>query len=84
MNVLHWHIVDNQSNPTQSKKFPTFWASAFSKSERYTQVEMAEVVEYARQRGIRVMIEFDVPGHQMSWCKGCMIFFINSTTIMPK
>lgn len=34
---------------------------------RYSQADMREVVEYARLRGVKVMIEFDVPGHAGSW-----------------
>jgi hexosaminidase len=35
---------------------------------RYTQLDLASLVEYGRLRGIRLMVEFDVPGHSKSWC----------------
>ena len=59
LNVFHWHIVDWQSWPLQSAAFPKLWAAAWSPRERYTFGDVAAVVEYARQRGIRVMPEFD-------------------------
>ena len=70
MNVLHWHIVDQQSFPFQSKSYPKLWSGAYSNEERYTERDIATIVEYARARGVRVMVEFDVPGHAASWCAG--------------
>lgn len=43
---------------------------SYSKQERYEQEEIASLVEFARLRGIKVMIEFDMPGHAASWCTG--------------
>ena len=43
---------------------------SYSPQERYTINDVADVVEYARQRGVRIMIEIDNPGHAASWCKG--------------
>jgi hexosaminidase len=69
-NVLHWHVVDTQSFPFESSSYPKLWDGSYSKQERYTQSEIRDIVEYGRLRGVKVMIEFDMPGHAASWCAG--------------
>jgi len=66
MNVFHWHLSDDQGFRAESKKFPRFTEVA-SSGQFYTQEQMREVVAYARARGIRVVPEFDMPGHTSSW-----------------
>lgn len=70
MNVLHWHIVDSQSFPYVSKVFPKLGlTTAYDANETYTIAEISEFLEFARLRGIRVIPEFDSPGHSESWSK---------------
>ncbi|KAJ3708228.1 hypothetical protein LUZ61_011933 [Rhynchospora tenuis] len=66
-NVLHWHIVDDQSFPIEVPSYPKLWKGAYSNSERYTIEDAAEIVKYAEQRGVNVLAEIDVPGHTSSW-----------------
>jgi hexosaminidase len=66
LNVFHWHLSDDQGFRAESKKFPKLTELA-SDGQFYTQDQMREVVAYARARGIRVVPEFDMPGHSTSW-----------------
>jgi hexosaminidase len=66
LNVLHWHLSDDQGFRVESKKYPKLHLLG-SEGEYYTQAELREMVAYARERGIRVVPEFDIPGHSTSW-----------------
>ncbi|XP_058204729.1 beta-hexosaminidase 1 isoform X2 [Rhododendron vialii] len=70
LNVLHWHIIDEESFPLEVPTYPKLWKGAYSKWERYTIEDADEIVNFAKRRGINVMAEVDVPGHAESWGAG--------------
>ena len=69
LNVFHWHLTEDQGFRIESKKFPKLHQMG-SDGLFYTQEQAKEIIEYARQRGIRVVPEFDIPGHSTSWLVG--------------
>jgi hexosaminidase len=69
LNVFHWHLSDDQGFRVESKKFPLLQEKG-SDGLFYTQDEVRAVIGYARDRGIRVVPEFDMPGHTTAWFVG--------------
>ena len=69
LNVFHWHLSDDQGFRAESKLYPKLQQFG-SDGMFYTQDQMREVVAYATARGIRVVPEFDIPGHTESWLPG--------------
>jgi hexosaminidase len=69
MNVLHLHLSDDQGFRVESKRFPKLHEMG-SDGWYYTQVEIRDLVAYAHDRGVRVIPEFDTPGHSRSWFVG--------------
>ena len=69
LNVFHWHLSENQGFRVESKKFPKLTEMG-SDGLYYTQDEVRDLIAYARDRGIRVVPEFDMPGHSTAWFVG--------------
>ena len=69
LNVFHWHLSEDQGFRVESKVYPKLHLMG-SNGEFYTQAQIKEVVNYANERGIRVMPEFDIPGHATAWMVG--------------
>eukprot|EP00890_Picochlorum_soloecismus_P006762 jgi/Picsp_1/910/NSC_04395-R1_hexosaminidase b len=70
LNVMHIHFSDDQSFPFKGKAVPELGDSgAFSTRMQYTPEMIEEIVTYARLRGIRVVPEFDSPGHTGAFAK---------------
>jgi len=69
LNVFHWHLSDDQGFRAESRRFPRLQQLG-SDGNFYTQADLRHVVAYARDRGIRVVPEFDMPGHTNSWLVG--------------
>jgi len=69
LNVFHWHLTEDQGFRVESKKFPKLHLMG-SDGLYYSQDQVREIIAYAAERGIRVMPEFDIPGHSTSWLVG--------------
>jgi hexosaminidase len=81
MNVLHWHLTEDQGWRIEIKKYPRLtevgaWRTATRDSEQprdgqryggfYTQEDIKEIVEYARSRYITIVPEIEMPGHSVA------------------
>jgi hexosaminidase len=70
LNVLHWHMIDAESFPINTPSEPTMIQGAFSKSMIYSLTDIQQLFEYAYQRGIEIILEYDMPGHAAGWNAG--------------
>jgi hexosaminidase len=62
LNVLHLHLTDDQGWRFESIIFPKLHQIG-GKDGFYTQTELRGLVAYAKERGISVVPEIDLPGH---------------------
>ncbi|TVQ09809.1 MAG: beta-hexosaminidase [Balneolaceae bacterium] len=69
LNVFHWHLTEDQGFRVESRVFPELHRQG-SDGFYYTQEQIRDVIAYAADRGIRVVPEFDIPGHTTSWFVG--------------
>ncbi len=69
MNVLHLHLTDDEGFRIESRLYPKLHQLG-SNGNYYTQEEMRGLVQYAADRGVMVIPEFDLPGHSQSWFAG--------------
>jgi len=70
LNLLHLHLVDFQSFPFASAAAPALVQGAYSQEETYTPDQLRNLVSFAKDRGVRIMVEVDTPGHSASWGVG--------------
>ncbi|HEX8504720.1 MAG TPA: family 20 glycosylhydrolase [Hymenobacter sp.] len=85
LNVLHWHLADDQGFRVESNVLPRLHQIGGA-TGYYTQADVREVLAYAAARGIRVVPEFDVPGHATSWIAAYPRLASNDSTygVSPK
>ena len=62
LNTLHLHLSDDQGFRVESLRYPKLNAQG----EFYTQSEIRDLVDYANDRGVIVVPEFDLPGHSLA------------------
>ncbi|MDP1889329.1 MAG: beta-N-acetylhexosaminidase, partial [Gemmatimonadaceae bacterium] len=71
LNVLHWHLTEDQGWRIEIKRYPRLTSVGAYRTERdgsryggyYSQREVRHIVEYARRRGVQVVPEIEMPGH---------------------
>ena len=77
MNRMHWHLTDDQGWRLEIKKYPLLtqvgsvrgpsYFGKISETENncgfYTQEEVRRIVAFAREKGIEIVPEIEVPGH---------------------
>lgn len=66
LNVFHWHLTEDQGFRIESKVFPKL-TELGSDGQFYTQAQARDLVQYARDRGVRIVPEFEMPGHSAAW-----------------
>ena len=66
MNILHWHIIDEDSFPLEVKTQPEL-SQYGSVGGTYSETDVKALIQYAKTRGVRLIPEIDTPAHTQSW-----------------
>lgn len=66
MNVLHLHLSDNQAFRLETTSLPKLHTNN-PDGKYYSKDDMKELIEYAALRGVRIVPEFNLPGHASPW-----------------
>ncbi|VDQ09342.1 unnamed protein product [Trichobilharzia regenti] len=77
MNVLHWHMTDDESFPYVSSVYPELSSKGayHAHSYVYERDEIDSLVEFARLHGVRVIIEFDSPDEEYFDCSVITFYY---------
>lgn len=91
LNVFHWHLTDNPAWRIESKCYPQLNDAKYCPAARnpgkfYTYDEIRDVIKYAKERGIMIIPELDIPGHsQYFWTIfGCYMESEKGVKILDK
>lgn len=72
INILHWHLTDDQGWRIEIKKYPKLTEIGAQRTEGdgstygpyfYTQEQVKEIVAYAQERFVEIVPEIEMPGH---------------------
>ena len=66
VNTFHWHMTENQAWRFEVKAYPQLTSSTSMTrfaGKYYTQAQCRELQDYAKERGVIVIPEIDMPGH---------------------
>ena len=80
LNVLHWHLTDDHAWRIESKKYPKLHESS---GWYYTQEQIREIIDYAKARGIDVIPEIDMPGHNLALLSVFPEYSCKGETVTP-
>ena len=69
MNVLHWHLIDNQGFRVPSKVLSRMTSKGTLTDGQYTTEDISDIVAFANENGVRIVPEFDMPGHSAALLK---------------
>ena len=68
LNVFHWHLTDNPAWRIECHAYPQlndpkFHTKGRDEGKFYTYDEIRDVIAYAKERGVMIIPEIDMPGH---------------------
>jgi hexosaminidase len=71
LNRFHWHLTDSEGWRIEIKAYPKLTTVGAkgdltdknAAAKFYTQKEIKELIRYAKERGIEILPEIDMPGH---------------------